>query len=392
MLLLAVPPAKIAVLAGRAPGDDATEALDAVPLLARELEVRGAGVATGPLLWAALGRETRETGGDLPVGVEQLLAEAHRDFDEGRFAEAVRLAGDAAGRLERVARSVAVEASERGAQVLWGLSALADGLEAEARSHLQWALVREPAFVADPSRFAPPLRRQIEAARAGLAGWPRGSLAVGGTPGASIYVDGLLSGQVPATLNGLLRRPAWVWLERAGRRSLAHRVELGASKSSVAIDLELEAGLGQGPDGAPLLTAPAGDPQLLARLAVAFGAPAVAVLSRCAGAGCWQLEATVAGQALSLRREVGVAALPPLEDLARELLAEASPAPSLPVAATATPPATEPAAAAPPPARAWPWIVAGVAVAAVGAGVGLYFALRSSPSNDLGLYSSTGSP
>jgi hypothetical protein len=154
-------------------------------------------------------------------------------------------------------------------------------------------------------------------------------------------------------------------------------------------------------EGQPIFSALRGDPEtprLLERFASALAVPAVAVLSRCAGTGCWQLQAVAGGRSISLQHRSVAGSPPPLEDLARELLTEARTGegdlePAQP-AATAAGPAAAAVDASPGQTHAWPWIVAGVVVVAVGAGVGLYFALRptGNPPSDVGLYSSTGSP
>jgi hypothetical protein len=403
--LLAAPgaPATIAVLTGHAPGDDPTEALAATSLFAPVLRAQGVAVAAGAGLWRGLGHQLREVGSELPVGAERILDDAGQAFDEGNFAAAAKLAQDAVSRLDHAPRSVAVEARERAAEILCGLALAETGQMALAAPHLVWTLVREPAFALDPVRFAPPQHRDLEEARRVAALLPHGSLTVTGTAGASVYVDGLLSGQAPVTLTGLASHGAWIWLERAGRRSLAHRVGVGGGSTSVSIDLDLEARLAMGPEQQPIFTALAGDPEtpgLLARLARALVVPAVAVLSRCAGAGCWQIDAVASGRTISLHRSVAAGKRPPLEDLARELLAEAVAAPAPPeigskltpepeeAAVAVTTAAAQPQAEAPEssarPAKVWPWVVAAVAVAAIGAGVGLYFALQ--PSNDVSVW------
>ena len=387
------------MLAGAAPGDDPSEALSAVPAFADALRAGGVPVAAGQELWRALGGELREVGSDLPVGSERTLDDARKAYLEGDFLSATQLAADAVARLERAPRSVAVEARERLAQVLWGLAALSSGEPAAAaRAHLFWTLAREPAFALDPLWYARPLRQPLDEARRALSLLPRGSLTVTGAEGASVYVDGLLSGQAPLTVTQLPRHGAWVWLERTGRRSFAHRLDIDSASTSVSVNLDLEASLGMSVEGQPIFSALRGDPEtprLLERLAAAMAIPAVAVLLRCPGSGCWQLQAVSSGRSFSLQHRSVGGSPPPLEDLARELLAEARTGEGdlEPVQPGATAVASV-AVEQPSKARAWPWIVAGVAVVAVAAGVGLYFALRSTgnPSSDVGLYSSMGSP
>jgi hypothetical protein len=410
--LLAAPevPPGFALLAGRAPGDDPTEALGAIATLADALRARGVSVSAGTAVWRGLGSELREVGSDLPAGAEGVFDAAGRSFEEGRFAEAARFAEEAVARLDHAPRSVSVEARERAAQVLYGLALLSvSGQEEVARSHLLWTLERDPGFALDSSRFAPPLRQPLDQARRAAQLLPQGSLTVAGTSGASVYVDGLLSGQAPLTIASMPLHSAWIWLERAGRRSFAHRVDLESRSTSVAIDLDLEARLAMNSptssEGQPIFTALRGDPEtpgLLQRLSAALAMRGVAVLSRCAGAGCWRLEAVASGRSIALERHVAAAARPPLDDLAAGLLAEAgtgegelepAAAPTAAASSTARAP-TATTETSSQPAKAWPWVVAGVAVAAVGAGVGLYFALKTSaaPPTDVGVYSSTGSP
>jgi hypothetical protein len=421
VVLLGTPaPERYAILAGRAPGDDPTEALEAAPQLARALGALGHEAAAGPAAWSLLEGvavgELREVGGDPPPGIDGALDEGWRAFGLGHYNASLKLAKDAVAQLECAPRSVGVEARERTAHALWGLALAANGLLAAARPHLRWTLTRDPNFALERNRVPTAQRKLIDEVRGEVFGVRRASLAVTGTVDGSIYVDGLLSGQPPLTVNGLVPHDAWVWLERGGLRSLAHRVSLdaGAGTTLIPIDLDVEAALSKGRAGQPIVTALPGDPEtprLLQRLAGSPDPPVLAVLSRCAGAGCWQLEAVAGGQSITLHREAGAAGRLSFEELARDLAAEvaagAKPvgeeAESSPTAPVTAPVAAPAPATAPPVAveagkggvkapRAWPWIVAAAAVAAVGTGVALYFALQSPGAQDVTVHFSAGSP
>jgi hypothetical protein len=370
---LAVGP-RWAVLAASAPGDDPSATLAVSAQLSEELAKRGADVAPA----SSLG-EVREVGTEAPPEAATVLAVAGTAFDDGRFGEAARLAQQADARLAVAPRSVAVEAAERNAQLLWGLSLAAAGA-AGFEGHLAWVTARDPAMAFDLARFAPPLRSKVDVARAAARARATAALTVAGSRGASVYVDGVLRGETPLTMVALAPRRAWIWLERAGRHSLAHAVDLGGSPAAVAIDLELESHLALD-DGRLVLRVLAGDPAtpgLLARLARRLQVEGVAAVGRCAEGNCWKVEVEAAGRETTSRVASGGMGL-----LAQQLIRNPT---ATATAATPTPaPALPPTATEPPPpanvhrASSLPWIIAGAAVVAVGTGVALYFALRSSP-------------
>ncbi|MHB8419539.1 MAG: hypothetical protein ACYDCL_15795 [Myxococcales bacterium] len=375
-LALAAAPDRWAVVAEAAPGDDPTAALAAGAGLAQSIAAKGRAVVTGSDLWEAFG-EVREVGGEVPAEAERLLKEVRDDFDDGLFTRAAELAREADARLAAAPRSVAVEAGERQAQLFWGFT-LADTAEGEATrddaAHLEWAVARDPAIAVDAKLIPRGSRARLDEVRAGLRAASKAALSVTGTPGASVYLDGVLQGEAPLALGGLTPRRAWVWLERAGRHSLAHRVELGPKPASVAIDLDLEARLSISSDGQPVLRAPPGDPEtprLLERLAAHLHVGAAAAISR-GPAGGWTVDVAGGGRtAVSRGGASGYGGL--ADDLLGSPPPEARPAAALAVEA----PAPAPVIARPRPA--WPWIVGGAALAAAGAGVALYFALRSAP-------------
>ncbi len=298
-LLLAGNPGWVLV-AGHAAGADPAGAVAALPALAGALRSRGASAVWGAEAWEPLGRGLREVGGGAPPGAERALEEAGAAFDSGNFAETIRAASEASARFAAAPPSIATAAGRRAAEIAWGL-ALAAGRTGDPAPHLRWALVRDPAAQADRAHISPPLRAPLEAARGTLATVPSGPLEVRGTPGADVYVDGRLAGRSPLSLAGQYRHTAWVWLERAGRRSLAHPVDVGAAPVSVAIDLDVEGRLQSAPPAEAAREAPpwilerpldgGNPPGGLGSLARALGVQKVALLTAGTVRGCWRLDA-----------------------------------------------------------------------------------------------------
>ncbi|MHB1843715.1 MAG: PEGA domain-containing protein [Deltaproteobacteria bacterium] len=408
----AQPLAPWVALAAHAPGDDAAQAREAAGQLAQR---PGIDAQAGPALRERLVGESRPVVDGAPPAAAALVREAGADFDSDNLLETIRDASGALEILEAAARSREAEALEREAQLLWGM-ALIDlgmvGLPAKAaipsaardaaRGHLRWALAREPSLRPKGDRFTPKLREALEPERAALAGVPGATLSVAGPPGAEVYVDGLAQGQTPLALSGLGPRDAWVWIELAGRRSLAHRVSLRAgARAALAIDLDLEGRLDLSVPGEVALAQRPDDPEgeaRLRRLAAASAAAGALAVERMGGG--FELIAVSPATILRLPWPPGVRA----DDIAAKLVSlegtrtvegGASPqARSAPAAATSE----EARAVVAPTGQASPWVWIAASALVVGVGIGGYAWLRAqsaapaaSPPNTV-VFSSTGNP
>ncbi len=393
-LALGADPAGWAVLAGHPPGYDPSGAQVAAEQLAEALRRDGAQARSGLLLG-----DVREVGADVPGDAQRLLDSAIGHYRSGELGNALRDAAQADAILAAAPRSVAVEAAERSDQLVWGftLVQLDRGVDATAvpvaergGAQLTWALARSPRLDADPELYTPPLLAVFERVRAVVDATASATLRVDGDAGASVYVDGVLQGEAPLTLTGLSPHAAWVWLERAGRHGLAHRIVLGAQPASLTVDLALESRLALGAEGALVFEAGPGDPDLpalLRRLAARLGVAAVASVSR-GDTGGWSITA-VDGDRLIVEQTADAGGPAVVARLRNDSTERPLPSPWKEPTAMATGTA---AVVAAPAHRAplWPWLVTGAAVVAAGVATGLYFALNHSP--DVGLSFSRGSP
>ena len=396
-LLLGASPS-LALLPAHSPGDDPLDARGAAARLAEALGAEGVVALSGPELRRRLVGAARPVVDGAPSRATELVARAARAYDDGLFPDAAKAAALAAEILDASARSRSVEALAREAQLLWGAALLGErGADAseEAGLHFRFALAREPRLRLDEARFSPPVRREVERQRAALAALPSGQLDVPGAAGAEVYVDGLAQGQAPLALSGLPGREAWVWLELAGRRSLAHRVTLGGgAPATLTVDLDLEGRLDLDADSLALVQLP-DDPEAnarLGRLARAAGLPVAVAVRRSSEPLGFEL-AAVGPSRLFLGRWAGAAG--PAR-VARELLAERlgqDEAAAAPAAAVSPAPlGAARAGSVDRRSSIWPWI--GVAAAVVAVGIGGFALLHatSAAPPDVALSSSVGSP
>ncbi len=217
--------------------DPRTEAPPVGPL-ASELLSEGWTVMAGSALAERLLGSGRPLAHDISRTLEQELSAAEQGYDRGNFAESARQAALAYDGATRAAPSPRREALISELQVLWGASLFSLKGRVAAAPHFREALQRNSRLDIDADRFAPPVRQQFEQERARVAGGPQVWLQIAGTPGASLFVDGLPRGILPLTI-ALAPHHCTVWTEVSGEPGLAHELLLTRS-TSLSIDWRLE--------------------------------------------------------------------------------------------------------------------------------------------------------
>jgi hypothetical protein len=342
-----------ALLVLKSPGEDPTAQDDGAIMLTTALQARGIEVLSPSALRRELVGQARVVVEGVPPAAEAFALASERAFDEGRFEEAAHQASLATGELARGPRGSAIEERWRECQVVWGAALASMGRGGQAAGHFRAALERDSRFIPSADRFAPPVRRRLERVRRELSRAPPSTtLAVSGTAGATVFLDGLAQGQAPAALHGSSGRQAWLWLERGGRRSLAHPVTFGIPLVPIEVDADASlAGLvrQEATSDRPVVALesvaePARSEALVSDLHARVSAPVLLVLERCPGSDCQRIWVAVGGRIDRVERLAPRGAPPAGWDLdAQALIAlvalQGSPATSEVARSTAVPPA-----------------------------------------------------